>query len=277
MSIPSLRCCCVICKQERSSKGIHNHYNISHTENGKIRLAKSGKMGSDAAKIVALKKQKEREQSYDKKPNYCQQCNNPLPYKIRKNKFCGHSCSASFNNKKRIRTEETNQKVSQTLKLKTAPYTKVKFIRCEICNESFIWNNIHRGSQRFCSSECLNRFRSNKARTNPGLGTKRSTDEIALFELCNDYFNHVTSNEKAFNGWDADILIYDNKTAILWNGPWHYQEMNIGNHSLARVQNRDRIKKEEIKNAGWEVIVFEDRFFTPQSAFDFLIKKVSQL
>jgi len=101
--------------------------------------------------------------------------------------------------------------------------------------------------------------------------TRRSKDEITLFELCANHFKVVTSNEKIFNGWDADILIYDTKTAILWNGPWHYREMNIGKHSLKQVQNRDQIKVKEIQNAGWNPVVFVDKYFTPKLAFEFLI------
>ena len=78
-------------------------------------------------------------------------------------------------------------------------------------------------------------------------------------------------NEKIIDGWDADIVIHDTKTAILWNGPWHYQEMNFGNHSLKQIQNRDRIKIKEFTNAGWKVLIFEDRYFTPQTAFNSLI------
>ena len=31
-------------------------------------------------------------------PNLCKFCNKPIPYEKRINKFCNHSCSASFNN-----------------------------------------------------------------------------------------------------------------------------------------------------------------------------------
>lgn len=60
---------------------------------------------------------------------------------------------------------------------------------------------------------------------------KRSKDEIALFNLCHAHFANITHNDNTIaNGWDADILLYDHKVAILWNGPWHYREMGFSNH-----------------------------------------------
>ena len=43
-------------------------------------------------------------ENYNLNPNRCLQCNNPLLYDKRKNKFCHHSCSASYTNKSRVRS-----------------------------------------------------------------------------------------------------------------------------------------------------------------------------
>jgi len=40
-----------------------------------------------------------KEKLYYKSPNLCKQCDCIIEYKKRKNKFCCHSCSATFNNK----------------------------------------------------------------------------------------------------------------------------------------------------------------------------------
>jgi len=40
----------------------------------------------------------ERRKVYQKNPSLCIQCNKPLDFKKRKNKFCSRSCSATFNN-----------------------------------------------------------------------------------------------------------------------------------------------------------------------------------
>lgn len=274
----SIKCSCILCKKEFSIKGINNHYLTKHTQAGNEKIRKASKFGnlSQKKKDLDQKIRDNNHYQYYLSPKICLHCQKIISYEKRFNNFCNSSCGASFNNKnKPPRSEESKQKTSESLKKIVQdlylPKTNIKFCKCEICNKQFIWNDIIKGSFRFCSEECLHTHRSNKARVNPGLGTKRSKDEIKLFELCKNHFNNVTSNEKLFDGWDADILLNDYKIAILWNGPWHYQEMNFGNHSLFQVQNRDKIKKEEIKNAGWEYIVYEDRYFTPQTAFENLL------
>lgn len=97
---------------------------------------------------------------------------------------------------------------------------------------------------------------------------------MELYDLCEAYFMRVSHNEQLVDGWDADIIIHDTKTAVLWNGPWHYRDMKFGTHSLAQVQNRDAIKTKELSKAGWNVVVFEDRYYTPQQAFDVLVARV---
>jgi hypothetical protein len=99
---------------------------------------------------------------------------------------------------------------------------------------------------------------------------RRSKDEIKLFELCEKYFNNCDHNTVLVDGWDADIVIHDIKTAVLWNGPWHYKDMKMKNHSLLQVQTRDKIKTEVLRNNGWNVIIFRDDEYTPETAFDLL-------
>jgi hypothetical protein len=94
----------------------------------------------------------------------------------------------------------------------------------------------------------------------------RSKDEIALFKLCLDYFINVGHNTVITDGWDADIILNNQKIAVLWNGPWHYKEMPGLKHSLLQVQTRDMIKIKLFEDLGWKVVIFEDRHFTPDSA-----------
>ena len=95
-----------------------------------------------------------------------------------------------------------------------------------------------------------------RKRTNFGL-VKRSRNEIYFAELCGQHFNTVLTNECIFNGWDADVIIEDIKMAILWNGKWHYEKI-MKNHSVEQVQNRDMIKLNEIKKAGYKSYTIKD-------------------
>ena len=87
--------------------------------------------------------------------------------------------------------------------------------------------------------------------------TRRSKNEIYFFELCKNHFNNISHNERIFNGWDADVIIEDYKIAVLWNGPWHYKQI-CKNHSVKQVQNRDKIKLNEIKKMGYIPYIIKD-------------------
>lgn len=86
---------------------------------------------------------------------------------------------------------------------------------------------------------------------------RRSKNEIAFCELCEQKFKVVKHNEPLFNGWDADIIIEDLKVAILWNGKWHYEKITK-KHSVKQVQNRDKIKIDEIIKAGYIPYIIKD-------------------
>ena len=77
-------------------------------------------------------------------------------------------------------------------------------------------------------------------------------------ELCQKHFKDVKCNEPVFNGWDADVIIEDLKVAVLWNGNWHYQQIQK-NISLKQIQARDKIKTHQIINCGYLPYVIEDR------------------
>ena len=202
--------------------------------------------------------------------------------------FCSSKCAATLNNKLRSKKEK------QKIKLKKDLYydKKRKPLICHMCGAT--WTPIYRyvkNLQKTCSDECQRKSRLAKAklrveseetkqkrsiagRKSAAKRVKRSKQEIELFEICNKHFSSVTHNEQLVDAWDADIVLKQYKIAILWNGPWHYKEMNIGNHSLKQVQNRDRLKTKLFKEAGWTVLIYEDRHFTPQTAFEDIKKYV---
>ena len=64
-------------------------------------------------------------------------------------------------------------------------------------------------------------------------------------------------NEQFFDGWDADVIIHSEKTAILWNGIWHYKQI-LKTQSLKQVQTRDRIKTSIIEKYGYVPYVIKD-------------------
>jgi hypothetical protein len=95
----------------------------------------------------------------------------------------------------------------------------------------------------------------NSARTQSQ--NRRSKNEIAFADLCKTRFNGVLTNNQMFNGWDADVILPNEKIAILWNGKWHYEKLT-NNHSVIQVQNRDKIKLDEITKFGYIPYVIKD-------------------
>jgi len=212
-------------------------------------------------------------------------CNNEHDGTYGSGKFCSRACANS-----RKQTNETKEAICQScgiivnIKKRASSKNyicndcKLNNLQCKYCGKDFKSLN---KEQQFCSRNCqsLNNINNTNMSSiggikSAGLKCLRSKDEVKLFDLCNNYFNEeVTHNEEVIENkhWDADIIIRDLKIAILWNGPWHYREMNFGTHSLKQVQNRDRIKIKLFKENGWTVYIFEDREYTPEAAFKELI------
>lgn len=118
--------------------------------------------------------------------------------------------------------------------------------------------------QLFCSRSCaaIHSNKRGKGRI-AGLASaakqrqiRRSKNEILFSELCATRFTILT-NERMFNGWDADVIIPSLKIAVLWNGAWHYKQISKQS-SLLQIQNRDRLKFEAIISTGYKPYVIKD-------------------
>lgn len=135
---------------------------------------------------------------------------------------------------------------------------------CEGCKIEFSLTGINK-ERRFCSKECYNSSSQLKeigrkfglSSSQKQKENRRSKNEIYFYELCKSHFISVKSNESIFNGWDADVIIEDIKVAVLWNGKWHYEKITK-NHSIEQVQNRDKIKVNEIIKCGYLPYVIKD-------------------
>ena len=215
-----------------------------------------------------------------KKKCSCDQCGidfHKVPSEIGKNNFCSYSCSAKYSSIKRGKmSSEQKETISKSLKsyfktgikkksppkyknivwvrivVKTPEVKTQYFKKCEICGELFeVKSKCFMAIRKVCSYHCSG-VKAASCRV------LRSKNEIHFAELCEQYFDKVLCNEIMFNGWDADVIIEDIKTAVMWNGRWHYVDGLGKNHSLKQVQNRDCIKIKEIKNAGYVPYVIKD-------------------
>ena len=125
---------------------------------------------------------KERHEKYNINPNLCLCCKKPLKYEKKNTKFCSQSCSATFNNKKRVVSEKQKIKTSLALinKSRIHYYEKLQDYKriCLHCNEEFVVKrkeNRRLSAQKYCSKECaslgmrLNVSKSQKELVRKGL------------------------------------------------------------------------------------------------------------
>ena len=192
----------------------------------------------------------------------CEKCGKVMTEKFGSGRFCSRSCANS-----KDRPADVKKKISSSVKLTESikHSQQVRFNKnknkyllnpklCVICGKVLSYE------KRFiktCSNECLIQHRHNIAIKGVNANSKRSKNEIYFYELCEKHFENVRHNEPIFNGWDADVIIDDVKYAVLWNGPWHYHQL-VKNQSLKQIQNRDRIKVEEIKKYGYIPYIIKD-------------------
>jgi hypothetical protein len=168
-----------------------------------------------------------------------------------------------------VRKRKKNRKVSSYIK----PVI-LKPMSCLFCKKEF---QPVRSVQKLCSVKCSNFLKKTPERLLNSIITgsiggrisaakqvKRSKAEIYLAELCIEYFGeeNISANDLFFkdkkgNGWDADIIIHSKKTAILYNGIWHYKKITK-THSLEQMQARDAIKTVVIENNGYVPYVVKD-------------------
>lgn len=198
---------------------------------------------------------------------HCLECDIPI---FSPNKFCSSSCSATYNN--RLRPAGHPSRISPNSNRGKNPRTKKIYCKVSWCK---VCGTIIQNSNRVtCSARCLKLSCQDGGKKSASKRVRRSKDEIALFKLCQSHYRSVRHNEPLVDGWDADIIIDDTKTAVLWNGPWHYQNMpGLKKHSLLQVQNRDKIKIDQLSLAGWNVLIFEDRHYSPKTAFESILKQ----
>lgn len=210
----------------------------------------------------------------------CQICNKEFHKKqsqIKKtlNNFCSSSCSAKFTNSNR----SLDYNRTKTIKCKTCSIEfKVNahstIINCESCKKS----NVKITFCQKCNSEitpprkvakycdpCRKYVHKKYGEINGKISAvsqqRRSKNEILFYNLCAAEFNNVKHNDPCFvsptGNWDADVVLHDHKVAVLWNGVWHYKKIH-GDHSLAQVQQRDKIKLQVIANNGYTSYTVQD-------------------
>jgi hypothetical protein len=93
---------------------------------------------------------------YNLNPRYCKFCNKRFDYNVVKadckKRYCNRSCSASHNNRGRIRSETSKNKISQ--KLKERFNVIIIDTSCKSCNKTIKVKKIHKHIGNYCT-DCI--------------------------------------------------------------------------------------------------------------------------
>lgn len=192
----------------------------------------------------------------------CEKCGKEFDVKEREKLFpqkekyyCNVGCANS-----RERTDETKKKIKDSINFYNKNNKKDKVLeyvekKCPVCGKIFL--TLKKDKKKICSEICLKLIYKKAGLKSVESQNRRSKNEICFAELCEKNFKNIGLNEQMFNGWDADVILKDQKLAILWNGNWHHKKISR-EHSLEQVQNRDRIKIKEILKLGYTPYIIND-------------------
>jgi len=161
------------------------------------------------------------------------------------------NCSLKCANSRNL-TDEVKDKISKTLikKVKKEKKIVLEKRKCLSCNKFFECKK--NSKKKCCNLKCAGSIGGRNS-----IQGLRSKNEIFFYNLCKKTFTNISNNEKFFNGWDADVILHNEKIAILWNGIWHYKKITK-KHSLKQTKNRDKLKIDEIKKCGYKPYIIKD-------------------
>lgn len=91
---------------------------------------------------------------YNENPKFCKYCGKKLSYQKRRNKFCNHSCSASFNN-----LGVSRNKNDKILKVKKDKLKKMRKLQHTCLNCGIEFEDEKNENRKFCSISCSSLFK----------------------------------------------------------------------------------------------------------------------
>lgn len=251
----NVQCSCIVCKRIFNGQlGLRNHFMKAHSE-------------------IQEKYRKILKKEYTKHP--CKQCNKKLQEtnSIIFNKFCSSSCAAKYNNKRRVRSEESKRKISKIMKginklNQPPPYTEIKYGDCEWCGTPFLWNSITKGSKRFCSADCTHKYIGKKTsirlsnpanRINYGRGRKSYMEDTFMKWLDkngikNYHMEYHIKNEELNKNYYVDFFFPDLNLIVELDGTQHERTKiqdsirdqyikRTYNYTVLRISIHEYIKK----------------------------------
>lgn len=140
-----------------------------------MNMSEAGKLGYLKSKDKLLDFINERKKSarLKYKNNKCKNCNKNLPYEKRKNKFCSHSCAATYNNIGNCKNIEGK---NGTI------YNKKIINKNEFC--LFCGNKLSKRQYKFCNIFCYKKYSYNsyieKWKNNEVSGSDKTSERLSI-------------------------------------------------------------------------------------------------
>ena len=250
----SYPCSCIICRKPKTSKGIHSHYHIAHTFDGKLKNAKNRTAGGLLGATIVKQNAEHVQQQYLKNPNKCTHCGNNLTYSKRHNKFCSKSCSAKSSNTSRkgvAINDIVKQKISNSVKKfnnnnPQIQYSKVSF--CCVC-DSVIRNKIVKTCSPKCKSTLLSTSMLERITKNRRSNYRR--DKKSYLEL--SFENWLLTNNISLK-YETEYTIKNHITQKWYFVDFYFPEINLiveldgKQHEKPKHKEADKLRDEYITN-----------------------------
>lgn len=227
-------------------------------------------MAGYLARIKADKEDKIKDEEYLLNPKICfrSKCCNTIPRKLaRVNKFCSQSCAAITKNTGSKHSEETKQKISNTLEAKYFSKTRISFFTCVNCNTV---NYYKTHKRKTCSLKCQkehqrkyiqSKLSDPNYRKNYGRG-KKSYLESSFENWLNGY-QIVYKTEVKFKNekktYFVDFLFQDKNLIIELDGTQH----NTPDRIIL-----DKIRDDYLETLGYKVVRIKHKEYIKQTRLD---------
>jgi very-short-patch-repair endonuclease len=201
-----------------------------------------------------------QKRDYELNPKYCEYCGNKLPFEKRFTKCCNQSCGSALGNKKKgLRSEETKQKISQSLYKGVYIHKNI----CKWCGKEF--ETIK--DTKYCSEECKQKSISNQMsllrKKEIEAGTFQGWKSRNILSYPEKFWVNVLQNnlidyksnfsikqENGINNWFLDFYIEINNRKI-------DLEIDGKQHKYTDRQKSDIKRDIYIKSKGIEVYRIE--------------------
>jgi hypothetical protein len=163
---------------------------------GKCTEKDSWKLAQLKTKETLISKKEKKILEYNANPNKCKKCSNIIPYESRRNKFCGHSCSASYTNIGIVRNKITNPCVLENSKI----------MNCVYCGKI-----LNKSSSKYCSKSC---FGGHKNKMKIEFWQEHSSEIKILPRNIRAYLLEKSGNKCSVCGW-GEKNIYSGLYALV--------------------------------------------------------------